>query len=96
MWVREAFAYVHGTYHSRTGLICTLITVRGILFKLAKDVQLSSGQWLYGGLNGHNYELSAKAAGHDLRGATQAYRFHSLGLHVPTCCLVDYHGFRYV
>ena len=48
--------------------------VKGILFKVAHDVYLGSNRgYLYGGAD-PNLELAAKAASHDLKGASQYFR----------------------
>ncbi|CAM9742313.1 unnamed protein product, partial [Ectocarpus sp. 4 AP-2014] len=57
---------------------------RGILFKLA-----DGSQGPYGGSD----EAAAKAAGHELRGASEYLRT-GVGLYVPPMCLLDYKGFR--
>ncbi|CAM9490420.1 unnamed protein product [Pylaiella littoralis] len=57
---------------------------RGILFKLA-----DGSQGPYGGSD----EAAAKAAGHELRGASE-YLKTGVGLCVPPMCLLDYKGFR--
>eukprot|EP00752_Nemacystus_decipiens_P004466 g4078.t1 len=57
---------------------------RGILFKLA-----DGSQGPYGGSD----EAAAKAAGHELRGASEYLRTR-VGLCVPPMCLLDYKGFR--
>eukprot|EP00904_Undaria_pinnatifida_P000353 jgi/Undpi1/10318/HiC_scaffold_28.g12769.m1 len=57
---------------------------RGILFKLADG---SKGP--YGGSD----EAAAKAAGHELRGASEYLRT-GVGLCIPPMCLLDYKGFR--
>ncbi|CAM9443280.1 unnamed protein product, partial [Ectocarpus fasciculatus] len=57
---------------------------RGILFKLA-----DGSQGPYGGSD----EAAAKAAGHELRGASE-YLSTGVGLCVPPMCLLDYKGFR--
>ena len=55
--------------------------VRGILFKLAKDVKLfNSDRYMYGSIHGPNDEFAAKAAGHDLKGAGGYFRFSNIGL----------------
>ena len=69
--------------------------VRGILFKLTKDVALSNGSWLYGGED-ESIEFAGKSAGHELRGAARFLHFRPLGLHVPLQTLVEFHGFRMV
>eukprot|EP00752_Nemacystus_decipiens_P004500 g4109.t1 len=59
---------------------------RGILFKLA-----DGSQGPYGGSD----EAAAKAAGHELRSASE-YLKTGVGLCVPPMCLLDYKGFRMV
>lgn len=72
--------------------------IRSILFKLASDTKMSDTPltYLYGGLQGKNTELAQKAAGHELRGATNYFRFYNKGLSVPMQAVVDYHGFRLI
>jgi hypothetical protein len=81
--------------------------VRGILFKLAQDVQLGvGGPWLFGGSRA-NDEYANKAAGHDLKGA-MGYLQCSLAmsgkrralsdrmLRIPMQSLIDHRGFRLI
>ncbi len=70
--------------------------VRGILFKLAHDSELAPDYFLYGGSNGPHFELAAKAAGHDLKGAISYFRFCTDGICVPMQALVDFQGFRLI
>lgn len=58
---------------------------RGILFKLADG---STGPW-----SGSD-EAAAKAAGHDLKGATHYFNLGLEKLHFPLMALIDYRGFR--
>ena len=71
--------------------------VRGILFKLCSDVQLSGGggssRWLYGG-DECDYESANKVGSHELKSAIRFFSFHSSGLRVPMLALVDYLGYR--
>jgi len=58
---------------------------RGILFKLADG---STGPWV------GSDEAAAKAAGHDLRGASTYFSLNVPGLHYALVALIDYKGFR--
>ena len=71
--------------------------VRGILFKLCSDVQLSgsggTSRWLYGGEE-CDYESANKVGSHELKSAIRFFTFHSTGLRVPMLALVEYLGYR--
>lgn len=71
--------------------------VRGILFKLAVDpaVGKTRSSWVYGGKK-PNFEFAAKAAGHELKGAINMYKYHVKGIRVPMQALVDFHGYRII
>lgn len=79
----------------------TKYIVRGILFKLAVDPAVGfnprTGQrhYVYGGKH-PSYEFAAKAAGHELKGAINMYKYGKLGITVPMQALVDFHGYRLV
>ena len=67
--------------------------VRGILFKLASDVQIGAGRWLYGGEQ-CEYESANKVGSHELKSAIRFFPFHASGLRVPMLALVEYLGYR--
>eukprot|EP00466_Bigelowiella_natans_P018136 jgi/Bigna1/77067/fgenesh1_pg.45_\ len=69
--------------------------VRGILFKLAVDPPMGKSNWIYGGSK-RNLEYAAKAAGHELKGAINMYKYHVKKIRVPMQALVDFHGYRIV
>jgi hypothetical protein len=66
-----------------------------VLFKLSQDMCVGVNHYIYGGRDA-SVELAMKAAGHELRGATNIFPFHSLGIRVPMQALVDFHGYRLV
>ena len=68
-------------------------TARGILFKLCNDVQLSSGQWLYGG-GACDVESANKVGSHEVRSAIRCFSHHAEGVRVPMMALVEWGGYR--
>ena len=75
-----------------------LSSLRSILFKIAKDVLIAQGHYLYGGKDPHDHS-AMKAAAHELLGASHYYDFFdSINLPIiPTLqTIVDYKGFRIV
>jgi hypothetical protein len=65
----------------------------GCVFKIAQDVFFERvGKWLYGGDNA-NHELAAKAAGHELNGASRlCSEFKAGTITVPLQSIVDVAG----
>eukprot|EP01126_Amoeba_proteus_P028677 TRINITY_DN2825_c0_g3_i3.p1 TRINITY_DN2825_c0_g3~~TRINITY_DN2825_c0_g3_i3.p1 ORF type:complete len:507 (+),score=82.33 TRINITY_DN2825_c0_g3_i3:197-1717(+) len=66
--------------------------VRGILFKFAKDKELSDGTFMYGGSSA-DYQLASKAAGQELL-CTNYFSVCSDFIFTPLMAIVDYCGFR--
>jgi hypothetical protein len=72
--------------------------VRSVLFKIAKDVVVSHGRYLYGGQEPHDH-CAMKVAAHELLRASHYYDyFQSIGHKIiPTVqTIVDFKGFRIV
>lgn len=68
----------------------------GILFKFATDVQLPSGEWLYGGKT-RNDEAAHKAAGHERKSLNEVLKFAVMSgsrVGAPMITVVDYLGCR--
>ncbi len=68
---------------------------RGILFKLCEDAKIGNIH-LYSGCSTPSYELSQKAANHELRTALQYFGYCKDGLRVPMLAVVEFLGFRLI
>lgn len=69
--------------------------IKSILFKLARDVAIPSRKdlWMYGGRE-PNHEQAIKAAGQELKGATQYHNCGIRGLRTPLMALITFNGHR--
>eukprot|EP00466_Bigelowiella_natans_P011411 jgi/Bigna1/140068/aug1.54_g14776 len=70
---------------------------KGIFFKLATDVRMEGGAFLYGGPEKPNLDWAAKAAAQELRAADAFFSYflkHNAPIQVPMIFLIDYRGFR--
>jgi hypothetical protein len=71
----------------------TKYVVCNIVFKFAQDVQLSSGEWLYGGAQEDDV-AAHKAAGHERKGLHSILQCAVDGISAPLMTLVDFRGYR--
>ena len=73
--------------------------IKSILFKLAKDAPIPSRTnqtlWMYGGQQ-PDHERAIKAAGQELKGATQYHNCGIKGLRTPLMALITFNGFRLI
>ena len=73
----------------------TKYLVQGILFKVAMDVQVAKGVWMYGGDTPRD-DFAMKAANKEMTGLSACWQQHIPGLHFPLMAVIDYKGFRVV